>query len=126
MKSQHLSGRADIGLSTIVDVFDRSELFEELNNQQVLRLSQLGGNDGFASTKNILRSTGIAMRRLLAPGVSAADLAAAPLDDVLTQWAGLGYYARARNLYRCAQAVAARDIARRPGPGAGREALHLA
>ncbi|MCA8931832.1 MAG: A/G-specific adenine glycosylase, partial [Rhodospirillaceae bacterium] len=37
-----------------------------------------------------------------------ADLAAAPLDDVLTQWAGLGYYARARNLHRCAQAVAAR------------------
>lgn len=34
-------------------------------------------------------------------------LAAAPLDDVLSEWAGLGYYARARNLYKCAQAVAA-------------------
>lgn len=34
-----------------------------------------------------------------------ADLAAAPLDDVLTLWAGLGYYSRARNLHRCAQAV---------------------
>lgn len=33
------------------------------------------------------------------------DLAAAPLDDVLVQWAGLGYYARARNLHACAQAV---------------------
>jgi A/G-specific adenine glycosylase len=33
-------------------------------------------------------------------------LAAAPLDDVLTAWAGLGYYARARNLHRCAQVVA--------------------
>ena len=32
-------------------------------------------------------------------------LAAAPLDDVLVQWAGLGYYARARNLHACAQAV---------------------
>lgn len=32
-------------------------------------------------------------------------LAAAPLDDVLTAWAGLGYYSRARNLHRCAQAV---------------------
>lgn len=30
------------------------------------------------------------------------DLAAAPLDDVLTHWAGLGYYARARNLHKCA------------------------
>ena len=34
------------------------------------------------------------------------DLAAAPLDDVLTAWAGLGYYARARNLHKCAKAVA--------------------
>jgi A/G-specific adenine glycosylase len=35
-------------------------------------------------------------------------LAAAPLDAVLAAWAGLGYYARARNLHACAQAVAAR------------------
>ena len=34
-------------------------------------------------------------------------LAAAPLDDVLTAWAGLGYYARARNLHACARQVAA-------------------
>jgi len=34
-----------------------------------------------------------------------ADLAAAPIDDVMRAWAGLGYYARARNLHRCAQAV---------------------
>lgn len=33
------------------------------------------------------------------------DLANAPLDDVLTAWAGLGYYARARNLHKCAQYV---------------------
>ncbi len=34
-------------------------------------------------------------------------LAAAPLDDVLASWAGLGYYSRARNLHACAQAVVA-------------------
>ena len=33
-------------------------------------------------------------------------LAAASLDDVLRAWAGLGYYARARNLHRCARIVA--------------------
>ncbi|MBT3171323.1 MAG: A/G-specific adenine glycosylase [Rhodospirillaceae bacterium] len=33
------------------------------------------------------------------------DLAAAPLDDVLHAWQGLGYYARARNMLRCAQEV---------------------
>jgi A/G-specific adenine glycosylase len=36
------------------------------------------------------------------------DLAEADRDEVLTLWAGLGYYARARNLHACAQAVAAR------------------
>jgi A/G-specific adenine glycosylase len=35
------------------------------------------------------------------------DLADAPLDAVLSHWAGLGYYARARNLHACARAVAA-------------------
>lgn len=35
-------------------------------------------------------------------------LAAAPLDDVLRAWAGLGYYARARNLHACAREVVAR------------------
>jgi A/G-specific adenine glycosylase len=37
------------------------------------------------------------------PNVEA--LAAASLDDVLRAWAGLGYYARARNLHRCAKLV---------------------
>jgi A/G-specific adenine glycosylase len=36
-----------------------------------------------------------------------AALAAAPIEKVLEAWAGLGYYARARNLHRCAQAVVA-------------------
>jgi A/G-specific adenine glycosylase len=35
-------------------------------------------------------------------------LAKAKLDDVLRAWAGLGYYARARNLHACAQAVVER------------------
>jgi A/G-specific adenine glycosylase len=34
-----------------------------------------------------------------------ADLAAAPLEDVLKRWAGLGYYARARNLHRAAREI---------------------
>ena len=35
------------------------------------------------------------------------SLAAAPLDEVLHLWTGLGYYARARNLRACAQALTA-------------------
>jgi len=36
-----------------------------------------------------------------------ADLAAAPLDDVLKVWEGMGYYARARNLHAAARQVMA-------------------
>lgn len=35
------------------------------------------------------------------------DLAAAPEAQVMAEWAGLGYYARARNLLKCARQVAA-------------------
>ena len=46
------------------------------------------------------------------PGVRA--LADAPLDEVLHLWTGLGYYARARNLQRAAQAVRDRHGGRFP------------
>ena len=46
-------------------------------------------------------------------------LAAAPLDDVLALWSGLGYYSRARNLHRCAQAVVAQHGGRFPDSAAG-------
>jgi len=59
------------------------------------------------------------------PDVTA--LAAAEQEDVMPYWAGLGYYARARNLHRCAQALVERwggrfpcgvdDIATLPGIG---------
>jgi A/G-specific adenine glycosylase len=35
------------------------------------------------------------------------SLAEAPVEDVMAQWAGLGYYTRARNLHKCAQRVLA-------------------
>lgn len=51
------------------------------------------------------------------------DLARASLDDVLTQWQGLGYYSRARNLHKCAQILAKgfpsteADLLKLPGIG---------
>lgn len=36
-------------------------------------------------------------------------LASAPLDEVLSLWAGLGYYARARNLYKAANTIVELD-----------------
>jgi A/G-specific adenine glycosylase len=57
-----------------------------------------------------------------------AALAAASQDEVLALWSGLGYYSRARNLHRCAQAVVADHGGRFPAsslalaglPGIGR------
>jgi A/G-specific adenine glycosylase len=41
--------------------------------------------------------------RFMARFPDVQSLASAPLDEVLHLWTGLGYYARARNLQRCAQ-----------------------
>jgi len=50
-------------------------------------------------------------------------LAATPLDDVLHEWQGLGYYARARNLHACARAVVERHGGRFPADPAALRAL---
>ncbi|WP_343343965.1 A/G-specific adenine glycosylase [Sphingomicrobium sp. XHP0239] len=53
------------------------------------------------------------------------SLAESPVEDLLAAWAGLGYYARARNLHACAVRVAARggfpdtEAALRELPGIG-------
>jgi len=43
-----------------------------------------------------------------------ASLAAAPVEAVMRQWAGLGYYSRARNLHACAKAIVAEHGGRFP------------
>lgn len=52
-----------------------------------------------------------------------ADLAAAPDAEVMAAWAGLGYYARARNLLACARTVAKAHGGRFPDSEAGLRAL---
>lgn len=52
--------------------------------------------------------------RFLAQYPSVVDLAAAPLDDVLKLWEGLGYYARCRNLHKAAQVIVAQHGGRFP------------
>lgn len=46
-------------------------------------------------------------QRFLSRFPSVQTLAAAPSEDVMACWSGLGYYTRARNLHRCAQRVVA-------------------
>ncbi len=42
------------------------------------------------------------------------SLAAAPVEDVMALWSGLGYYARARNLHRCAQTLMTQNAGQFP------------
>ncbi len=55
-----------------------------------------------------VKAVGPYYARFLANWPTVHQLAAAPLDDVLRAWAGLGYYARARNLHVCARTVVER------------------
>jgi A/G-specific adenine glycosylase len=61
--------------------------------------------------------------RFLARWPDVRALAAAPLDEVLKAWAGLGYYSRARNLHACARAVVERHGGVFPADEAGLRAL---
>ena len=66
--------------------------------------------------------------RFMARFPTVLALAAAPLDDVLALWSGLGYYARARNLHKSARILVERYGAELPSsieallelPGIGR------
>jgi A/G-specific adenine glycosylase len=66
--------------------------------------------------------------RFMARFPDIAALAAAPLDDVMRLWSGLGYYSRARNLHRAAQLIVSEHGSVFPGtlaeierlPGVGR------
>ena len=64
-------------------------------------------------------------RRFIERWPTVEALAEAPAEEVLQEWAGLGYYARARNLIACARQVAAaggfprteKDLVKLPGLG---------
>ena len=61
--------------------------------------------------------------RFLARFPTVEALAAASIEDVLKHWAGLGYYARARNLHRAAQTVVEKHGGKIPATPAEIEAL---
>ncbi|MCE9649966.1 MAG: A/G-specific adenine glycosylase [Parvibaculum sp.] len=62
-------------------------------------------------------------RDFLARWPTVEALAAAPIDDVMKRWAGLGYYSRARNLHACAVAVASEHGGHFPDTEEGLRAL---
>lgn len=67
-------GNPHLALSAFVDVLDRQDLFEVLDNERILELSRLGGA-GFSAVRNLRRATGIEKRRILRPGIAPIDVA---------------------------------------------------
>lgn len=61
--------------------------------------------------------------RFLSSFPDVAALAAAPIDDVLGHWSGLGYYSRARNLHACARTLVDHHAGVFPRDPAALEAL---
>jgi len=61
--------------------------------------------------------------KFIAKFPAVGKLAKAPLEDVLKMWAGLGYYARARNLHACARVVAKEHGGKFPDTEEGLRAL---
>jgi A/G-specific adenine glycosylase len=70
-----------------------------------------------------VKAVGPYYARFLARWPDVRSLAAAPLEDVLKGWAGLGYYARARNLHACARVVVERHDGKFPDSEAELRAL---
>ncbi|HEX6441848.1 MAG TPA: A/G-specific adenine glycosylase [Stellaceae bacterium] len=68
-------------------------------------------------------TVGAYFNRFVARFADIRALAAAPLDEVLHLWQGLGYYARARNLHACARAVVERHAGEFPSETAALRAL---
>lgn len=82
------------------------------------RVKEVGGGNALANPYHVwlseimLQQTTVAtvgayFQKFLQMWPTVEALAAAELDDVLSAWAGLGYYARARNLHKCALEVVA-------------------
>jgi len=72
----HFAGyeSATPGISAVADVYDQDDLFDLLDNEEVLRLSHLGGANGFPGLPSIRKSTGIKHRRILRKGVTEVTL----------------------------------------------------
>jgi A/G-specific adenine glycosylase len=62
-------------------------------------------------------------QRFLALWPQVENLAQAPVEAVMKEWAGLGYYSRARNLHACAKTVCERHGGRFPADEEGLRAL---
>lgn len=71
------------GVVAVVELSDRLDLFDVLDNEHVVALSQLSQGTGFDSVASVLKSTGIRTRRILRPGVTPLAIAIQVLERLI-------------------------------------------
>lgn len=99
-----------LGSTTIIKTIRRNLLAWYDANRRELPWRDCGDPYRVWLSEMMLQQTQVAtvipyFERFTARWPTVRDLAAASLDDVLHAWAGLGYYARARNLHKAARMV---------------------
>lgn len=79
MKSRPLS---ECAITDVVEITDREDLFQIVDNDQITEFSRAYGKDGFSSAASVLKSTGVVERRICRPGVDAVDLGVAVAEKL--------------------------------------------
>ena len=85
---------------------DRAELLTALPAGGVVGVLEWATHSGDAAQVLELAHAAPYFLKFTARWPTVCDLAAEADEEVMAAWAGLGYYARARNLLACARAVA--------------------
>lgn len=73
--AEALHGDSAPAIRCVVDVCDRTDLFDMLDNRRICELSSMGAGSGFSCVDSIQKSTGVAQRRILRPGVTPLKVA---------------------------------------------------
>lgn len=111
---QHTKTKAETKAQTAMWAAPLAEWYRVHHRQLPWRARHGRGQDPYKTwlSEIMLQQTTVATvkdyyRKFLARWPTLADLARASEEEVLREWAGLGYYSRARNLHKCARALIA-------------------
>lgn len=72
----------ECAISDVVEITDRADLFQIVDNEQITEFSRAYGKEGFASAASVLKSTGVVHRRICRPGIDAVDLGIAVAEKL--------------------------------------------
>ncbi|MEZ5944569.1 MAG: 3-oxoacyl-[acyl-carrier-protein] synthase III C-terminal domain-containing protein [Planctomycetaceae bacterium] len=69
-------------ITDVVEITEREDLFQIVDNEQITEFSRAYGKDGFSSAASVLKSTGVVHRRICRPGINALDIGLAVAEKL--------------------------------------------